>query len=123
MHAPQDPRACPIDLEHLNRFTCGDKSLEREILSLFVVHSPECLAALLGAATQAQWIAAAHSLKGSARAVGAVEVAELAAAAERMVPADAAQRHAQVALLRTALEAVRVFVCGLNDQVKRSAAS
>lgn len=117
------PTSAPIDLTHLRRYTCGDEGLEREILSLFVVNSPQSLAALRAANSQAQWIAAAHSLKGSARAVGATAVADLAAAAERTAMADLSQREVQVVALRMALDAVRTFVCGLNDQGGQSAAS
>lgn len=122
MHAPNIPHSGPVDLEHLRRFTCGDAALEREILSLFVGHGPQCLAALDAATSPQTWIAAAHSLKGSARAVGATHVANLAAAAEASSP-DAAQRDQQLAALRLAVDDVCSFVRDLDDQSEPSAAS
>lgn len=123
MDAPDNQHAAPVDLAHLRRFTCGDTALEQEILSLFIGHSPQCLAALESASSPAEWIAAAHSLKGSARAVGATTVAALAAAAELAHPADLAQRERQLAALRLALEAVRNFVSALDTSIQQSAAS
>lgn len=60
----------------------GDATLEREILQLFVDQLPEILARLNGAETVTDWKMAAHTLKGSARAVGAWAVAECASMAE-----------------------------------------
>lgn len=122
MDVSEIPQSGPVDLEHLRRFTCGDAALEREILSLFVGHGPQCLAALDAATSPEKWIAAAHSLKGSARAVGATHVADLAAAAEASTP-DATQREQQLAALRLALDAVCSFVRGLDGPREQSAAS
>jgi len=73
-----------LDLEHLRRFTLGDQSLEHEILGLFIKQAPITLAALEAAVADRDWKIAAHTLKGSARAVGAWRVAQLAERAEGM---------------------------------------
>lgn len=73
-----------LDIAHLRRFTLGDKHLETEILGLFIVQVPITIAALKQAETDGDWYVAAHSLKGSARAVGARRLALLAAQAERL---------------------------------------
>ncbi len=78
------PAGAPIDLDHLRRYTLGDARLEQEILWLFVEQTPATLGALKGAATNREWVKAAHTLKGSARAVGAWRIAELADQAERL---------------------------------------
>ncbi len=81
--------ADPIDLKHLGRYTLGDVSLEREVLELFAGQVPVTIAALKAASTAKEWQTAAHTLKGSARAVGAWRLADLALQAEKVaVPAD-----------------------------------
>jgi HPt (histidine-containing phosphotransfer) domain-containing protein len=79
----QMPPDCLIDREHLRRYTLGDPALEREILGLFIAQLPLTLEALKFAATDRDWHMAAHTLKGSARAVGASELARLALDAEK----------------------------------------
>lgn len=65
----------PIDCDHLSRYTLGDRELEQEILQLFADQAQITLAKLRTAACAKSWYDAAHTLKGSARAVGATEVA------------------------------------------------
>ena len=74
-----------VDLKHLRRFTLGDRALEKEVLELFLGQLPETIASLRGAATEKDWRIAAHTLKGSGRAVGAWRIARLAEQAERML--------------------------------------
>ena len=64
----------PIDLVHLSRQTFGDHDLERELLGLFDAQAAQFAKRLRSPAAQgdADWrIALAHTIKGSARAVGA----------------------------------------------------
>ena len=73
---PLAPDDGPIDIEHLQRMTLGDADLEREVLAMFsaqAVHLADALASLPADAG-----ALAHTLKGSARAIGAFRVAEAA---------------------------------------------
>lgn len=80
-----------IDLDHLRRFTLGDEALELEILGLFIDQVPLTIQALNEARTGRDWMTAAHTLKGSARAVGAWRIASIAEHAERGVdPSDPA---------------------------------
>ena len=72
----------PIDLVHLERQTLGDRELEREILSLFVRQSEMLGARIGGEANAIERLTIAHTLKGSARAIGAFRVAEAAEAVE-----------------------------------------
>ena len=75
--APDDR---PIDLVHLARTTLGDRSLEREVLELFERQSTLLIARMR---TQpAGLVMLAHTLKGSARGIGAWRVARAAAALE-----------------------------------------
>jgi HPt (histidine-containing phosphotransfer) domain-containing protein len=75
----------PVDLAHLRRYTLGDRSLEAEVLGLFLAQLPETIASLRSAATERDWKMAAHALKGSSRAVGAWRIANLAQEAEVLV--------------------------------------
>ena len=109
MDAPQ-----PIDLEHLRRYTLGDRGLELEILGLFVDQLPITIGALKSATTDKEWGMAAHTLKGSARAVGARPLAALAEDAERLgSDADADKRAASVRRLETAAGEARAYIAAL----------
>ena len=74
---PLVPDDGPIDLDHLRRMTLGDAGLEREVLAMFSAQAVSLIAAL--AAMPAEAGALAHTLKGSARAIGAFAVADAAA--------------------------------------------
>jgi hypothetical protein len=76
--APDDR---PIDLVHLARTTLGDRSLEREVLQLFDRQS-SLLIARMRAASPGAIVTLAHTLKGSARGIGAWRVARAAEALE-----------------------------------------
>jgi Hpt domain len=78
------PQEAPVDLSHLRRYTLGDRRLEMEILGLFIEQAPLTVAALQRAGSDRDWVNAAHTLKGSARAVGAWSLAKLAERAERL---------------------------------------
>src|SRR3954468_22970196 len=67
----------PIDLVHLARTTLGDRSLEREVLQLFDRQST-ILIARMRTVPPAGVVALAHTLKGSARGIGAWRVARAA---------------------------------------------
>lgn len=74
------PEPDSINIAHLRRMTLGDASLERDVLDRFVTQASRLLAAL--AALPADAAGLAHTLKGSALAIGAVHVAACAGAAE-----------------------------------------
>ncbi len=88
----------PIDLKHLGRYTLGDASLEYEVLGLFAGQMPESIKALKAAASERDWLMAAHTLKGSGRAIGAWRLADLAQQAESI--RIAADRVAAAAIVR-----------------------
>jgi HPt (histidine-containing phosphotransfer) domain-containing protein len=74
----------PIDRRYLARFTLGNKALEREVLELFAGQMPRYVEQLHAAASAKEWALAAHTIKGSALAVGARRLASLAQMAERL---------------------------------------
>lgn len=81
--------ARPIDLDHLARQTMGQKDLETEVLTLFLRQARQCVRNI-AAATPKERQGFAHSLKGSARGVGAFPLAEAAERLEADPASDAA---------------------------------
>jgi HPt (histidine-containing phosphotransfer) domain-containing protein len=73
---PLAPDDGPIDLDHLQRMTLGDAGLEREVLAMFSAQAASLISALATIPPEAG--ALAHTLKGSARAIGAFAVATAA---------------------------------------------
>jgi HPt (histidine-containing phosphotransfer) domain-containing protein len=73
---PLAPDDGPIDMDHLQRMTLGDARLEREVLTMFSAQAASLIGSL--AALSADAGALAHTLKGSARAIGAFGVADAA---------------------------------------------
>jgi HPt (histidine-containing phosphotransfer) domain-containing protein len=73
----RDRKPTVIDETHLQRMTLGDRRLEREVLELFVRQTTIMLGRIVGA-QPAMAAAAAHTLKGSARGIGAWRVARAA---------------------------------------------
>jgi HPt (histidine-containing phosphotransfer) domain-containing protein len=88
----------PIDLVHLARMTLGDRVLEREVLQLFD-RQADMLVVRIQQAARAGISAAAHTLKGSARGIGAWRVARAAEAVE-LAAGNAAERELEAAILR-----------------------
>jgi len=103
-----------IDHEHLRRYTLGDPGLELEILGLFAEQLPITIGALEHATSDKDWGMAAHTLKGSARAVGAWPLAALAEDAERLTTnADSGRRAAILRRLQAAADEARAYIAAL----------
>jgi HPt (histidine-containing phosphotransfer) domain-containing protein len=83
---PADP---PIDFAHLAQMTLGEPSLECEVLALFD-RQADLLLPRIRAGAPAVIAAAAHTLKGSARGIGAWRVAGAAEAVETAAAVDLA---------------------------------
>jgi HPt (histidine-containing phosphotransfer) domain-containing protein len=77
---PLVPEDSAIDIQHLGRMTLGEAALEAEVLALFSAQSGEIVTRLKTSPPDAA--ALAHTLKGSARAIGAFRVAEAALGVE-----------------------------------------
>lgn len=111
------PDGRPIDLVHLSRYTLGDRDIEREVLEMFRGQSRRFLSRLAEADDIASWQVAAHTLKGSAKGIGAWSVAWAAEAAEAL-PGGPGGEGAASALgrLETAIEES----CGFIDTLLAS---
>jgi HPt (histidine-containing phosphotransfer) domain-containing protein len=105
---PLAPDDGPIDFAHLNRMTLGDGGLEREVLAMFSAQAARLVGQIAALAGNAGGLA--HTLKGSARAIGAFAVADAAGRFEEALArgADTAEPLTElgkaVALARTAIE-------------------
>lgn len=83
---PLVPEDGPISLDQLRRMTLGDPALEREVLAMFAGQAGRILGQLTSLPADAA--ALAHTLKGSARAIGAQLVAETAEVVETAIRQD-----------------------------------
>ncbi len=105
----------PIDHDHLRRYAMGDRQLELEILDLFAGELPKTIGTLRDARTDLEWKVAAHTLKGSARAVGAWRVAAAAVDAEKKpVVNDPVGKAEAVAACEMAATSVIAYIQGLT---------
>jgi HPt (histidine-containing phosphotransfer) domain-containing protein len=73
---PLVPDDGPIDMEHLQRMTLGDAGLEREVLTMFAGQALRLMQEIAAPSSDRRVLV--HTLKGSARAIGAFRVAEAA---------------------------------------------
>jgi HPt (histidine-containing phosphotransfer) domain-containing protein len=107
---PLAPDDGPIDFDHLKRMTLGDAGLEREVLAMFSAQSASLAGQLSASPPDARTLV--HTLKGSARAIGAFAVADAATRLEAALAAGSnpaellAQLGDEVALVRTAINAI-----------------
>jgi len=74
-----------IDFDHLNLYVGGDANLTREVFGLFRNQVEMWGRGLQADADDEMWSSVTHSLKGSARAVGAMGLADACEKAEGLV--------------------------------------
>ena len=67
-----------FDRSHLAQYTMDSPDLEREIVGLFVAQLPAILDRLQNVSSRDDWRIATHTLKGSALAIGACKIGDLA---------------------------------------------
>jgi HPt (histidine-containing phosphotransfer) domain-containing protein len=107
---PLAPDDGPIDTGHLERTTLGDAVLTREVLAMFSAQATGLIGRLECLPSDAP--ALAHTLKGSARAIGAFRVADAAEGVETAIRngADVAEGlaglKAAVAEARAAIDVI-----------------
>ena len=108
----------PIDRAYLARFTMGNSAIENEVLQLFADQVPLYLQELRVATADKAWKQAAHTIKGSASAIGAWRLAQFAEIAEQVdIEAEVAHsegyRENALAALATAIDEVCRFIARL----------
>ncbi|MEZ5811330.1 MAG: Hpt domain-containing protein [Rhizobiaceae bacterium] len=101
-------RSRPVDLVHLARQTMGDRTLEEEVLQLFMQQAMIIGDRILNA-NPSERRRLAHGLKGSARGIGAFAVAECAFAIE-----ENPEQASLVTELGERLRAVREFIASIS---------
>lgn len=101
-------RSRPVDLVHLARQTMGDRSLEQEVLGMFA-QQVAMMAQRMRSADLTERQRLAHTLKGSARSVGAFVLADCAAALE-----DEPDSPAAMAGLMDRIAEVHEFICAVS---------
>ena len=109
---PLVPDDGPIDTAHLKRMTLGDAGLEREVLAMFAGQAVRLIGAL--AALPADAAEIAHTLNGSARAIGAFKVADAAEALEASLRDGGEASEALAALQRAIAEARQAIDAALR---------
>ena len=97
-----------LDLDHLARQTMDDADLQRDLLVIFQHQMAEKITAL--SAPDAAVQSLAHSIKGSARGVGAFDLALVAEALEQKAEADPAIIAELTTLLDETLLEVHAFL-------------
>lgn len=101
------PEDSAIDVQHLGRMTLGEAALETEVLALFAAQSRDLVTRL--AAIPADAAVLAHTLKGSARAIGAFRVADAALGLEAAMKNDGDVPRA-IGVLQHAVEEARAAI-------------
>lgn len=101
-----------FDREHLRQYTSGDEALERELVGLFLAQFAPMRAQLAETASGEEWKFAAHSLKGSARSIGAPQIAALAEKLETFGRGEAVKGRKKV--LAELDEAMAAFAAGVE---------
>ena len=107
--------ARPIDLVHLARQTLGDRGLEREILSLFERQSRSLAERIRLARNPSEGGDLAHTLKGSASAVGAWKVAETADCVEQFCRKGAAPEAGALAEMDGAVKDACAVIAAMDQ--------
>jgi HPt (histidine-containing phosphotransfer) domain-containing protein len=102
-----------VDLDHLDRYTGGERALNEEVLRLFEGQCAALSSDLNGAVTAADakaWHLITHTLKGAARGIGADALADAAADAEKIDIADQAGLQQAAARIGARIAEVRLFI-------------
>ncbi|HZP76347.1 MAG TPA: Hpt domain-containing protein [Pseudolabrys sp.] len=101
-----------IDTGHLSRMTLGDQSLAREVLELFDRQAAMLIARMRESSVPAVVSACAHTLKGSARGIGAFAVASAAEAVE-LTAGGSGSLEGDLARLAQAISEAKTAIAGL----------
>lgn len=108
-----DAAAKVIDLDHLARYTGGDKAINAEVMRLFDAQATELVARLHGildARDAKSWKEVTHTLKGAARGIGAFPMGDAAACCEPIDLADHISATSAIAVLKSRSDAVQAFI-------------
>ncbi len=105
-----DTQNCALDRVHLAQQTMGDAGLEKQVLTIFVDHMAETMPRLTPATEEVCQIA--HSIKGSARGIGAWDVAAAAEAVEKA----SGDRSGEISSLKRAVDTALLEIVALLER-------
>lgn len=104
----------PVDLVHLARQTLGNRVLECEVLEMFRRQSVLNVDRLKSADSDKAWRDVAHTIKGSARGIGAWQIADLAEEIEQLQGAALTEkRDVSILALEREISTVNDFIVSL----------
>jgi HPt (histidine-containing phosphotransfer) domain-containing protein len=108
-----------IDRDHLERQTIGDRDLQRELLTLFLKQSRKLIDMMhFDDMNEMRYLV--HTMKGSARAIGAFDVAEAARALEEAMALGDGARSGQesaMAALGAAVDRSHVAIAAIVGEM------
>ncbi len=109
-----------MDWDHLREFVSNDRDLEIEILSIFLENIPDYIQEL-EASDVKEWAATCHKVKGSARAIGAWELAYQSELAEFSYPPEIGSQERAIIIegLKEKLKPLQQAISNEHDVFKR----
>lgn len=99
-----------IDFDHLEKQTMGDKELAREVMQIFIDQMQLQMDQLSAGSPDLK--EKAHSIKGSARGIGAWGLAECAESVELADGRQAQELDALLTVMKVTCEEARRFIVG-----------
>jgi len=115
--------AKPVDIDHLNTYTGGDKTLNCQILGLFDSQCHEIIEKLSSLAEGSEndaraknWREVLHALKGASRGIGAFGLGEIAAQAEKISLSNRGEVLETLQRLKANAAHVHQFIDNLNNK-------
>lgn len=103
--AGEEPDKAVLDLEHLDHHTFNDSCLRNELLTMFASQVVEQQKLLAGCEEHGDWLVATHTMKGSARAVGAWTICDVAEILESLPESSWLQdKRTELAVLGEAVQ-------------------
>jgi HPt (histidine-containing phosphotransfer) domain-containing protein len=109
-----------IDRAHLDRMTGGDGELALEVLDLFGEQIAMWQRLLSPASENPDWLVGVHTIKGSARGIGAWDLAEACSAAEdaaRAATLNREDRRHWGEAIKTCLDTVALAIAGIRHEL------
>ncbi len=111
---PEDkPQEQLLDMSILRTYSKGDKAVDHEFATVFVVESKKHIGRLSAACIDGisqEWKEAAHLLKGGAATIGAMQMRAICAEAQEMLEASAISRRAMFERIQYAFENVMALL-------------
>lgn len=106
-----------FDRAHLQQYTMENPQLEREVVDLFLLQLPDILQHLAASSEPKDWKLWAHTLKGSAVAVGADRIGAMAVTLEKSEYQEpSVERGLRLAELNKLVSEFKMVAAGIYPQ-------